>query len=138
MVTRHGVPLVEAGGAEGAVLRLSEPLSFWGGVDPETGEIVDAHHPQKGEVVSGRVLVMDAGRGSSSASSVLAEMIRKGTAPAAILLAERDPILVVGAVVAAELYGHSIPVVHVSGDPEPDLRDGQRATVRADGTIETS
>jgi hypothetical protein len=100
-----------AGTAEGEALVLSEPLSLWGGVDPATGEVVDAHHPERGANVAGRVLFMPSGRGSSSSSSVLAEAIRAGTAPAAIVLAEPDPILALGAIVARELYGTSIPVV---------------------------
>lgn len=104
------------GDASGPALVLDEPLSFWGGVDPTTGEIVDARHPQRGANVAGRILVMPSGRGSSSSSSVLAEAIRAGTAPAAIVLAEPDPILALGAIVARELYGRSIPVV-VAGRP---------------------
>ena len=53
------------GRAEGAPLRLDEPLSFWGGLDPLTGRIIDRHHPQFGESVAGCVLMMAAGRGSS-------------------------------------------------------------------------
>ena len=72
------------GTAEGPALVLDEPLSFWGGVDPETGDITDVRHPQHGASVTGRILVMPSGRGSSSSSSVLAESIRAGTAPAGI------------------------------------------------------
>jgi hypothetical protein len=100
-----------AGSGEGEALVLSEPLSFWGGVDPATGEVVDPHHPQRGANVAGRVLVMPSGRGSSSSSSVLAEAIRAGRAPAAIVLREPDPILALGAIVARELYGETMPVV---------------------------
>jgi predicted aconitase with swiveling domain len=100
-----------AGHASGPALVLDEPLSFWGGVDPATGDIVDVHHPQRDANVAGRVLVMPSGRGSSSSSSVLAEAIRAGTAPAAIVLGEPDPILALGAIVARELYGRSLPVV---------------------------
>jgi predicted aconitase with swiveling domain len=75
-----------AGTAEGRALVLDEPLSFWGGVDPATGDIIEARHPQHGENVAGRILVMPSGRGSSSSSSVLAEAIRAGTAPAAIVV----------------------------------------------------
>ena len=82
-----------AGTAEGPALVLHEPLSLWGGLDPGTGEIVEVRHPQRGANVAGRVLVMPSGRGSSSSSSVLAEAIRAGTAPAAIVLGEADPIL---------------------------------------------
>ena len=92
---------------------LAEPLSLWGGLDPETGEIIDRRHPQSGQIVTGRVLLMPRGRGSSSASSILLEAVKAGTAPAAIVLAENDPMLALGAVVARELYGDALPVVVV-------------------------
>lgn len=100
-----------AGEASGVALVLDEPISFWGGLDPATGRLIDVHHPQAGEVVTGRVLVMPSGRGSSSSSSVLAEAIRAGTAPAAIVLREPDPIVALGSIVARELYGTRVPVV---------------------------
>jgi predicted aconitase with swiveling domain len=120
-----------AGAAEGRALVLDEPLSFWGGVDPATGDIVDPRHPQHGANVAGRILVMPSGRGSSSSSSVLAEAIRAGAAPAAIVLGEADPILALGAIVARELFGTSIPVVTAA---EVALRTDDLATVRADET----
>jgi uncharacterized protein len=101
------------GGARGPALVLDEPLSFWGGLDPATGEIVDRRHPQCGSNVTGRVLVMASGRGSSSSSSVLAEAIRAGTAPAGVVLREPDGIVALGAIVAEELYGRTMPVVVV-------------------------
>jgi len=99
------------GEATGDVLVLEEPLSFWGGVDPDTGKVIDVHHPQRGANVRGKVLVMPGGRGSSSSSSVLAESIRSGTGPVAIVLLEPDPIVALGAIVARELYGTVVPVV---------------------------
>jgi predicted aconitase with swiveling domain len=117
------------GEARGTALVLEETLSFWGGIDPATGDVIDVRHPQRGRNVAGRVLVMRSGRGSSSSSSVLAEAIRAGTAPAAIVLLEPDPILALGSIVARELYGRTIPVV--IADPS-DLRDGEPVTVRAD------
>lgn len=102
------------GRARGELLVLDEPLSFWGGMDPATGEIVDRHHPQAGEWLAGRVVVMPSGRGSSSSSSVLAEAIRAGTAPAAVVMAEPDVIVALGSIVAAELYGTEMPVVSLS------------------------
>jgi predicted aconitase with swiveling domain len=95
---------------EAEPLVLTEPLSFWGGVDPNTGVIIDVRHPQAGEVVSGRVLIMPAGRGSSSSASVLAEMIRLGTAPSRVVLDQPDPILLLGAWVAEELYGLELEI----------------------------
>jgi hypothetical protein len=107
--------------AEGDALTLAEPLSFWGGLDPTTGAIVDSRHPQSGQVVTGRVLVMPSGRGSSSSSTVLAEAIRLGTSPAAIVLREPDGILALGSIVSRELYGLEMPVV-VWTSPTPEGR----------------
>lgn len=111
-------------------LVLDEPLSLWGGVDPATGEIIDVHHPQHGAIVSGRVLVMPAGRGSSSSASVLAEAVRAGTAPAAIVLGEPDLILSIGSAVAEELYGVRVPVVVLSRDRIGAMVDGQPVAER--------
>jgi predicted aconitase with swiveling domain len=116
------------GEARGPVLVLSEPLSFWGGLDPATGTIIDVRHPQRGAVLTGTVLVMPRGRGSSSSSSVLAEAIRAGTAPAAIVLTEPDPIIALGAIVARELYGASIPIVVLEMN---DVRKGREVSVSA-------
>ena len=102
--------LVE-GNAEGTPLVLRTPLSFWGGLDPETGRVIDRTHPSCGAIVTGRILVMPAGRGSSSASSILAEAVRAGTAPSGIILGDPDPIITVGAIVAQRLYGRTCPVV---------------------------
>ncbi|GAB2661190.1 aconitase X swivel domain-containing protein [Kribbella swartbergensis] len=106
--------------ASGEPITLTAPLSFWGGTD-EQGRIVDAHHPQCGTILAGRVLVMESGRGSSSASSVLAEQIRAHTAPAAIILARPDAIIALGALVAHELYGLATPVVVVGRPAYDDL-----------------
>lgn len=119
------------GEAEARALVLGAPLSLWGGMDPATGTLVDPRHPQHGAGLSGRVLVMPAVRGSSSASSVLAEAARVGVAPAAILLGEVDLILAVGAAVAEELYGARIPVVVLAQDDLAAIRDG--ALVRVAG-----
>ena len=117
----------------GRALVLDEPLSLWGGMDPATGEIVDAHHPQRGARLTGRVVLMPSGRGSSSSASVLAEAVRAGTAPAAIVLGEPDLILAIGAVVAEELYGVSVPIVVA---PERFLvtHDGDEVRIRIGGS----
>jgi predicted aconitase with swiveling domain len=123
------------GTASGDALVLDEPLSLWGGLDPASGRLTDAHHPQRGASLAGRVVVMPAARGSSSSSSVLAEAARAGTAPAAILLGEPDHILAVGAAVAQELYGVQVPVVVMEPDDLASLRTGQRLTVSSDGSV---
>jgi len=124
--------VLSAGSAEGTALRLTEPLSLWGGLDPATGELIDVHHPQHGALLTGRVLVLPSARGSSSSSSVLAEAVRAGTAPAAILLGESDLILSVGAAVAAELYGTAIPIVVLAASDLAAITDGARVGVAGD------
>jgi uncharacterized protein len=118
------------GVASGPLLVLDEPVSFWGGVDLD-GVVVDAHHPQRGASVAGRVVAMPAGRGSSSASAVLAEQLRRGSAPVALLLGECDTILVVGAAVAAELYGVSLPIVQLEAADLEALTDAGHVAVHA-------
>lgn len=100
-----------AGTADGPLLLLDTPLSLWGGVDLQTSEIVDRTHPQQGTTIANRILAMSGARGSSSSSSALVEIARVGRAPAAIILGQFDPILVMGALVAEELYGVKIPIV---------------------------
>jgi hypothetical protein len=118
-----------AGSARGTALVLDEPLSFWGGVDPETGRIIDRRHPQAGEVVTGRILVIPSGRGSSSSSTILAETIRRRTAPAAIVLAEDDDIVALGSIVARELYGAGVPVVVASVQDYEAIATGDEVSV---------
>jgi predicted aconitase with swiveling domain len=120
-----------AGHAVGLALVLDAPLSFWGGLDPETGELIDTHHPQRGAFVKDRILVMPSGRGSSSSSYVLAEAIRAGTAPAAIVLREPDGIVALGSIVARELYGRGVPVVVLNTEAYGAIIDGDAVEVEA-------
>lgn len=119
-----------AGTAVGELLLLPEPLSLWGGLNPETGEICDRRHPSAGRMVTGKVLAMPAGRGSSSASSILLEAVRQGTAPVAIITSEVDGILALGAAVAREMYAQAPPVLVLL----PELY----ARLPASGTIHIS
>jgi predicted aconitase with swiveling domain len=127
--------VLASGDAAGEAVVLREPLSLWGGLDPATGEVVDSHHPQRGARLAGRVLVMPAGRGSSSSSSTLAEAARAGTAPAAILLGEQDLILAIGAAVVEELYGRRIPVLVLAPDDLAAIPDGAVLTINEDGEV---
>ena len=124
------------GEAVGEVLRLDEPLSFWGGMDPSTGRVIARRPPQVGESITGRVLAMPFGRGSSSGSSALCEAVRAGTGPAAILMGEPDEIVALGAIVADEVYGTSFPVVVLPADGFVGLVTGQQVEVAADGTVQ--
>jgi uncharacterized protein len=117
----------------GPLLRLTEPVSFWGGVDEKTGQIIDQHHPQYKVCLAGTALLMGAARGSSSSSSTLLECVRLETAPAMLLLNERDTILPVGVAAAWEIYGRGPSVVLLPGPLY--AQDGERIQVDQEGRI---
>lgn len=134
-MTRFQAHVLVDGPASGPALVLPEALSLWGGLDPETGEIIDRRHPNSGENVAGKVLVLPIGRGSSSASSILLEAVRQGKAPAAIVLAETDAILALGAAVAREMYDQAPPVVVVEPGVYAQIKTGQFININAEGVI---
>ncbi|HLF21470.1 MAG TPA: DUF126 domain-containing protein [Aestuariivirga sp.] len=127
--------VLNAGEAEGPVLVLDEPLSFWGAFDPRTGIILDVHHPQRGARLTGKVLLMRESRGSGSSPGTIAEAIRLGTAPAAIVLVAPDVNLAIGAAVAAELYGRHCPVLAVSGTGYDSLKQAVHLRITRDGVV---
>ncbi len=95
--------LIPGPAASGPLLRLTAPISFWGGVDPKTSKIADVRHPEHGTPISGTILMLPGTIGSSSASAVLLELIHRGIAPAAIIMPEPDAILLLGVLVAREM-----------------------------------
>jgi predicted aconitase with swiveling domain len=119
------------GSSSGELLILDQPISFWGGVDHH-GVIIDVHHPQCGVSVAGKVLVMTSGRGSSSATAVLAELIRAKKAPAAMIFTECDIILVIGALVSAELYQIQMPMVELTEELYAKIPKTGSISVEAD------
>jgi predicted aconitase with swiveling domain len=131
-----GRVLVDGSGT-GPLLRLDEPLSFWGGVDPLTGRIIDARHPQRGLSIAGAVLALPAARGSSSSSSVLLELVAQGKAPAAILLGEADAILALGAVVAREMGWTPPPILELAPAAQARLPAGM-IRVESGGQVESA
>lgn len=100
----------------GPVLVCTEGLSFWGGVDARTGVIVDAHHPQHGESLGGRVVLMPTSRGSCTGSGVLLGLTFAGNAPAALVFRESEDILTLGAVIADRMFGNPVAVVRLGAD----------------------
>ena len=124
-----------AGAAEGAVLYSSEPLSFWGGYDAETGEIIDRRHPLAGQIGADRIMAIPATRGSSTTTAVLLEAIRRGTAPAAFLTRGPDTFLALAAIVAAQLYNRAPPVIALSSDDFEALHRTSGARIEPAGTV---
>lgn len=121
------------GEASGQVLWLTTDISFWGGVDPCSGMIIDQRHRQSGEYLKDRVLVVRRSIGSSSGSSVLLELFRRGCAPSGIILAEADLVISLGVVVAREMSMASIPVVQLKASDFSRLPG--KLTISLDGKV---
>jgi predicted aconitase with swiveling domain len=127
--------VLHAGSATAPTLRLDAPLSFWGGFDPSTGLIIDQSHPQAGASMTGHVVVMPGSRGSSGTPGALAESLRLGTGPSALVVQKADINLTAGAVVAAALYGSSCPIVLVDRAALDEVRAWPCVTVADDGRL---
>lgn len=126
--------LVAGAAVEAAGFALTAPISFWGGVDPQTGLIANVRHPQYGQSVSGKVLCLPATVGSSSAAAVLLELVHSNRAPAAILLHEPDAILLLGLIVAEEM-GLTIPPAYQLDRGTYSLLDQHQLHISEQGTI---
>lgn len=129
-----GRPIVE-GAAEGEALVTTEALSFWGGYDFHTGEIIDKHHPLAGIRAAGRFLVVPFSKGSSTTTAVLLEAVRAGTAPAAILTTGVDSFFALASIVADVMYAKSFPVIALEPNDAAALRTGIRVSVDRSGVI---
>ena len=123
------------GSARGRALVTTSPLSFWGGVNPKTGEIIDRRHEKSGDIVTGKIFAFPNGRGSSTSSAILLECIRTGTAPAAIINSLVDSAMALGSIIADELYGKSVPIFLLSEKDFAVLCDGDLLQVNPDGRI---
>lgn len=126
---------IVAGEARGEALVTSEPLSFWGGFDFKTGEIIDRHHPLAGVRAAGRILAVPFSKGSSTTTAVLLEAVRAGTAPAAILTTGVDAFFALASIVAGEMYERSFPVVALTAADFSLLETGMRLVVEPSGLI---
>lgn len=122
-----------AGAASGALLFCDTGLSFWGGVDPVSGVVIDQHHPLSGACLKGKILAIPSGRGSCSGSGALLELMLNGSAPAALIFSHREEILTLGVLVADIMFEQSMPVICVdqasfgrlSGAEFVDISDDQ-------------
>ena len=122
-----------AGTASGPIIAAGEALSFWGGVDPATGRVIDVHHPLHGVTITGGILMMPSSRGSCTGSGVLLDLALTGRAPAALVFSEAEDVLTLGALIAAEIFGKSLPVLRLSHDAYDALCRAKTATI-SDGT----
>lgn len=120
------------GSGQGSLLHTDMPLSFWGGIDAQSGEVMDRHHPLCGQNVAGKVLAIPHGRGSCTGSSVLLELIMNSHAPAALVFEQADDILTLGAMVATAFFGRSLAVVCLDAQGYAAIRDWERVRVVGD------
>jgi predicted aconitase with swiveling domain len=127
--------VVIAGQARGAALVSNEPLSFWGGYDWKTGEIIDRRHTLSGAIAKDKVLAIPFTRGSSTTTAVLLEAIRAQTAPAAILTTDTDFFFALASVVAEELYASPLPLVALSEEDFARLKTDDDIQITASGEV---
>ncbi|KAJ6190257.1 hypothetical protein N7519_000278 [Penicillium mononematosum] len=104
------------GKASGTLIASGLELSFWGGVNSQTGEVIDRHHDLSGHHLHDTVLAIPGGRGSCSGSGVMLELLLNNKGPKAILFERQDDILALGVMVAEEIFGKAIPVVTMKPD----------------------
>ncbi len=129
-----------SGTATGPIIAAGEALSFWGGVDPASGRVIDVHHPLHGVTITGGILMMPSSRGSCTGSGVLLDLALTGRAPAALIFSEAEDVLTLGALIAAEMFGKSLPVLRLSHEAYDALCRAETATIsdtaiEADGLV---
>lgn len=117
------------GRAEGPVLSSTIGLSFWGGVDPQSGLVIDAHHPLNGLSIHDKIVVIPSGRGSCSGSGIVLEMILNGKSPAAFVFERAEHILLLGVIIAHEFFNRSIPVLQLSSSDFQKLSQASWANI---------
>jgi predicted aconitase with swiveling domain len=124
-----------AGVAEGELIVSAEPLSFWGGYDPMTGEITDRRHPLSGTIAVGKILALPFTRGSSTTTAVLLEAQRHGKAPSALITCGVDAFLSLASIVADEMYACPIPVFSLTKADFQRLKSGERVALNIKGEL---
>lgn len=133
-ITLQGNAIIR-GEARGQALVSHEPLSFWGGYDWRTGEIIDRRHPLSGTMAKDKILAVPFTRGSSTTTAVLLEAIRAHTAPAAILTTDTDFFFALASVVAEELYNSPLPLVALAERDFAKLRTDDQIVVKENGQV---
>lgn len=133
-VTLQGKVIIP-GKAQGKALVSNEPLSFWGGYDWKTGEIIDRRHVLSGAMAKDKILAVPFTRGSSTTTAVLLEAIRAKTAPAAILTTDTDFFFALASVVADELYASPLPLVALTEEDFSRLRTDDSVQITTTGIV---
>jgi predicted aconitase/predicted aconitase with swiveling domain len=130
-MTQPAARSILAGTASAPIIATTEALSFWGGVDPATGKIIDVYHPLHGQCITGSILMMPSTRGSCTGSGVLLDLALTGRAPAALVFCEDEDVVTLGALIAAEMFGKSLPVLRLTPESFQALSAEKQATITA-------
>ena len=131
IIPNNGATIYVQNEVDSDIVVCNEGLSFWGGVDPDTGVIIDNHHPNCGEELSGKIVLMPTSRGSCSGSGVLLQLAQNGKAPAAIIFRESEDILTLGAMIAERLFNKKIAILRL----EPQIYEilSEQKSAKIDG-----
>lgn len=124
---------IVSGTASGEALVSELPISFYGGVDSDTGKIQDVYNNLHGSSLAGKILCMPRSKGSCSGSTVVLELIRKNLCPAAILCLEAEPILSLGALIGKKIYDHTMPILTISEEDFSRIQNGDHIEITEDG-----
>jgi uncharacterized protein len=116
----------------GTILATQQAISFWGCVDPASGLISDKRHDLYGRSISGKILVFPFGKGSSTGSLMILELLRLDLAPAAIINIRTEPLLATGPVVGKHFYAKTFPILNVLREDFLKLKSGLYAEVTSD------
>ena len=136
-ITLQGRVIIR-GEARGKALVSHEPLSFWGGYDWKSGEIIDRRHMLSGSIAKDKILAVPFARGSSTTTAVLLEAIRAKTAPAAIITTDTDFFFALASVVADELYTSPLPLVALAAKDFVQLRTDDEIQIMRDGEVKVT
>ena len=127
-ITLKGRSIV-GGVAEGLALVSTNPISFLGGVDPNSGIIIEKNHDLQGKTVAKKILCFPNGHGSTVGSYVLYSLVRKGIGPKAIINQSADPVIAVGAIIANIPMIDQVDIKQIKTDDEVEV-DGEKGTVK--------
>ncbi|MFC4625600.1 aconitase X [Daeguia caeni] len=117
---------------KGPILATNEPISFWGGVDPATGKIIDIYHPLHGQSIAGMVLMMPSTRGSCTGSGVLLDLALNGLAPAALIFSQPEDVVTLGALIAAKMFAKTVSVLRLEPEAWHRLAAEKEAAISPD------
>ena len=127
--------IVVSGEAVGVALVANEPLSFWGGYDQKTGEIIDRRHILSGKIAKDKILAIPFTRGSSTPTAVLLDAIRAKTAPAAIITTDTDFFFALASIVADELFSSPLSLVTLNENDFAILKTDDEIQITNDGKV---